>query len=125
MNSPALRVLVLEDSVLVAMAIEATLADAGYEAVVAGSLAAAHERLARSPVDAALLDLQLPDGNSLELARELEQRGCPVAICSGVDSAEAADGTEVATRFLKPVGAEALVAWVRSVTASRTSGGES
>ena len=92
-------ILVLEDSVLVAMAIEAALADRGYEAILAGTLAAAHERLGHALPVAALLDLHLPDGNSVELARSLNERGCNVAICSGSDAlreecgfAEAATG---------------------------------
>ncbi|MET0181172.1 MAG: hypothetical protein ABW194_11930 [Novosphingobium sp.] len=116
---PAPRVLVLEDSVLVAMAIEAALADCGVEAVVAGGLAAARDRLSRGPVDAALLDLQLPDGNSLGLARDLTARGCPVALCSGVDSGALPAEYPAAQRFFKPVGADVLAQWVASVIADR------
>ena len=55
LSSPSSRcVLVLEDSVLVAMAIEAALADRGYEAILAGTLAAAHERLGHALPVAAL-----------------------------------------------------------------------
>ena len=74
LSSPPSRcVLVLEDSVLVAMAIEAALADRGYEAILAGTLAAAHERLGRTLPVAALIDLHLPDGKSVELVRWLDE----------------------------------------------------
>ena len=118
MDSSAPLVLVLEDSVLVAMAIEAALADRGLAVVAAGSVAAARDRLSRAPVAAALLDLQLPDGNSLELARELNAAGCPVAICSGLDGGAAADGLPATKHFLKPVDAEILAAWVADALAS-------
>jgi DNA-binding response OmpR family regulator len=108
-------VLVLEDSVLVAMAVEAALVDRGFDVIVAGSLAAANERLDKAHLAAAVLDVQLPDGDSFELARELHARGCPVAICSGIDSGPGPDALPFAKRFLKPLGAEVLAAWVEEV----------
>ena len=103
-------VLILEDSVLVAMAIEAALADRGYDTISAGTLAAAYERLGpRIPV-AALLDLHLPDGNSAELARALHRRGCKIAICSGSDTLP--DDCAFAASFRKPVVSADLVSWL-------------
>ena len=106
----------LEDSVLVAMAIEAALADHGYAAIIAGTLAAAHERLGEALPAAALLDLHLPDGTSAALARSLHERGCRVAICSGSDGLP--DDCDFAARFCKPVVPAELVAWVAEVTRS-------
>jgi DNA-binding response OmpR family regulator len=104
---------VLEDSVLVAMAIEAALADRGFEAVVAGTLAAAHDRLGHMVPIAALLDLQLPDGNSVALAKSLHARGCKVALCSGTDTIPG--DCDFAARFRKPVIAQDLVRWLEEV----------
>ena len=101
---------------LVAMAIEAALADRGYEAIVAGTLAAAHERLGRTLPVAALLDLHLPDGTSVELARSLDERGCKVAICSGSEVLREECG--VVASFRKPVIASDLVRWVDEVVGS-------
>ena len=109
-------VLILEDSVLVAMAIEAALVDHGFESIIAGTLAAANERLGNTLPAAALLDLHLPDGNSIALARSLHERGCRVAICSGTDSPPSE--CDFAVRFRKPVVAAELVAWVEQVTRS-------
>ena len=107
----------LEDSVLVAFALEAALADRGFETIVAGSLAAAEERLGQMTPMAALLDLHLPDGNALALAERLNRLGCKVALCSGVDSDGVPRGYEFAARFVKPVAPEELAAWVaRSVS---------
>jgi two-component system, OmpR family, phosphate regulon response regulator OmpR len=43
----------------------------GFEVATAGSLAAGRERLRASPFDALVLDLMLPDGDGLDLTREL------------------------------------------------------
>jgi two-component system phosphate regulon response regulator OmpR len=43
----------------------------GFEVDAAGTLAAGRERLAQQPYDALLLDLMLPDGDGLDLTREL------------------------------------------------------
>ena len=107
-------VLVLEDSVLVAMALEAALTDHGFDTIVAGTLAAAHERLGQAIPAAALLDLHLPDGNSIELARSLHERGCRVAMCSG--TTDLPDECNFAASFRKPVVAAELVEWVDRVT---------
>jgi DNA-binding response OmpR family regulator len=107
-------VLVLEDSVLVAMAIEATLVDHGYDTISAGTLAAAHDRLGRTLPVAALLDLHLPDGNSVALAKSLHARGCKVAFCSGSDTVP--DDCGFAASFRKPVIAADLVRWLEEVT---------
>lgn len=96
------------------MAIEAALADRGYDTIIAGTLAAAHERLGRAVPVAALLDLHLPDGTSVALARSLHDRGCRVAICSGTDALP--DECDFAASFRKPVVAAQLVEWVEEVT---------
>lgn len=113
--SPTSRcVLILEDSVLVAMAIEAALADRGFDTIVAGTLAAAEERLGRTLPVAALLDLHLPDGNSIALAKSLHARGCKVALCSGTDTLP--EDCDFAACFRKPVIAHDLVRWLDEVT---------
>ena len=109
-------VLILEDSVLVAMAIEAALADHGFDSIIAGTLAAANERLGHTLPAAALLDLHLPDGNSVALARSLHERGCRVAMCSGTDALPAE--CDFAASFRKPVVPAELVAWVEEATRS-------
>ena len=96
------------------MAIEAALVDHGFDTIIAGTLAAANERLGRTLPAAALLDLHLPDGNSVALARSLHDRGCHVAICSGTDVLPA--DCAFAADFRKPVVAADLVDWVERVT---------
>jgi two-component system response regulator AtoC len=68
-NSPVLRVLVIEDELLIRWSITETLMNAGYEVIEADSAAAAVRALMNpsAPVDAVLLDYRLPDSNDLTL----------------------------------------------------------
>lgn len=115
MASHYATILVVEDSVLVAMAIEAVLIDRGYDVIVAGSLAAARQRLRQGTIAAALLDVNLPDGTTLDLACELIALTIPVAICSGIDSGSVPTGFPPTERFEKPIAPERLADWVDSV----------
>jgi CheY-like chemotaxis protein len=104
-------VLVLEDSVLVAMAIEDALNDRGLEVIVASTLAAAEQMVARNAPDLALLDLHLPDGLSLDLACRLRDAGCTVAITSALDSGAVPDSHRFAVQFRKPTSPDLLADW--------------
>lgn len=112
--SRARTVLVVEDSVLVAFAVEEALSDRGFDVIVAGSLAAGEERIRGIQPFAALLDLHLPDGTTLGLAGRLHAMGCKVALCSGMDAAAVPAGYEFAARFRKPVVVSELIDWVIS-----------
>ena len=77
------RILLVEDEDLNRTLVKAVLARAQIQAVRdaevvdAGSLAAARRRLREDDVDLVLLDMNLPDGNGLSLARELADGGMP------------------------------------------------
>ncbi|MEV0897393.1 response regulator [Actinoplanes sp. NPDC049802] len=77
------RILLVEDEELNRMLVKAVLARAGIpavrdaELVDAETLAAARDRLAGGDFDLILLDLNLPDGNGLTLARELAAHDQP------------------------------------------------
>ncbi len=78
------RCLVVEDQVLIGMALEDYLHDAGMQ--VAGPFESCNRALAWAQVetpDVALLDYRLEDGFCTEVARTLLQRGVPVIIYSG------------------------------------------
>jgi DNA-binding response OmpR family regulator len=81
------RVLLVEDDVRVAGALETALRRRGYELLRAGTAA---EALAAPSVDLVLLDLGLPDGDGLEVCRELRRRG-DVAIIAVTARAEERD----------------------------------
>lgn len=106
------KVLVLEDSVLVAMAIEDELAEQGFEPIVAGSIGVAERLIAATLPAAALLDLHLPDGLPLDLAKALVARGCAVALVTGADPHRLPGVLAQLPRFAKPVAPAILVDWV-------------
>ena len=82
-----MRVLLVEDDVRVAGALETALRRRGYDLLRAHTAA---EALAAPPVDLVLLDLGLPDGDGLEVCRELRRRG-DVAIIAVTARAEERD----------------------------------
>ncbi len=69
MNSA--QILVVDDEDLIRVWLQAQLEEAGYSVSLAENAAAARSAFADSPPDAALLDLRLPDGNGLDLLKEL------------------------------------------------------
>lgn len=111
-------VLVVEDGLLVAMAIEDALVERGLQVAVASTLEAAGRVVEQRCPDVALLDLQLPDGYSLDLAADLHATGCRVAICSGLDSGSVPESHSFAVQFRKPTSPDLLADWV--VTALAT-----
>lgn len=77
-------VLVLEDEVLIGELIAEWLADDGHR--VRGPVASVDEALALTAekgIDAALLDVRLGNGSSLELARMLQAQHIPFAFLTG------------------------------------------
>jgi DNA-binding response OmpR family regulator len=67
-----MRVLLVEDDMRVAGALETALRRRGYDLLRVGTAA---EALAAPPVDLVLLDLCLPDRDGIEVCRELRKRG--------------------------------------------------
>src|SRR5512139_1845612 len=65
------RLLLIDDDARLSAMVGDYLRGHGFEVDCAGSLAAGRERLKRAGYDALLLDLMLPDGDGLELTREL------------------------------------------------------
>jgi two-component system KDP operon response regulator KdpE len=122
------KILLVEDEDLNRTLVKAVLARAQIEDVRAaevldaGSLATAREQLNSSAVDLVLLDMNLPDGNGLSLARELAAVGAPdgrprpvvIAVTASVLPADRAAAIEAGCDgFLdKPYAAADLVAVV-------------
>ena len=82
------RCLIVEDQALIGMSLEAYLEDAGYDVV--GPFMRRAQALAwleANTPELAVLDVMLPDGSSVDLARELRKRGVPFAIYSGLKPA--------------------------------------
>ena len=67
----AARLLLIDDDARLASMLRDYLGQAGFAVKVAGSLAAGRADLAADSFDALVLDLMLPDGDGLDLCREL------------------------------------------------------
>jgi len=66
-----IRLLLIDDDARLSAMVADYLRNSGYEVTVAGSLAEGREQLASATHDALVLDLMLPDGDGLDLCREL------------------------------------------------------
>lgn len=104
-----LRVLVVEDEVLIAMEVGELLSDRG--ATVLGPASSAWRALAlirECLPDVAVLDVELPDGTAAPVAEMLRTRGIPFVVVTGL--AEMSDPALLdAPRVDKPFGGNALV----------------
>ena len=93
--------LVAEDEAMIAMLLEDILDAAGHDvAAVVDSNADAMVALDRGGVDAAILDINLSDGESWPLAAHLQQRGIPFLIASGDSAVTPPEGEHLIDRVL-------------------------
>ena len=70
----AFGILVVDDEKTLRYALQEGLSEEGYRVETAGDVAEAWERLAREEYHLALLDQKLPDGNGLDLLRDIRSR---------------------------------------------------
>lgn len=114
-----LRILVVEDHADTARILRNLLRDCGHEVAIAGSLASARSELAGRAFDLLISDLGLPDGNGLDLMREIRSGfGVPGIALSGYGMAEdIARSREAGFRdhIIKPVNLSALEAAIERV----------
>lgn len=79
-----MNILMLEDEPLILMDLEFAAEDAGARALCASSVKDALAILQGEPVDSAILDVTLKDGETcVPVARELDERGIPYLLHSG------------------------------------------
>jgi DNA-binding response OmpR family regulator len=110
------RVLVVEDEPIVGMDIEAILSEAGLEVVgPVSSVSEALELISSAPIECALIDFVLTDGNALDVVARLTDSSIPFAFVTGVsrDGIPAAYG-DIPT-VGKPFAAAELVSCVRNI----------
>jgi two-component system, OmpR family, KDP operon response regulator KdpE len=88
-GSAPLRVLVVDDESQIVRALKVVLREAGFEAVPAETAAQALDLAAVRPPDAAIVDLVLPDGDGVEVTRQLRQWSeMPILVLSAVGEEE-------------------------------------
>jgi two-component system KDP operon response regulator KdpE len=79
----SLRVLVVEDDREIRALVQTSLAVEGFEVQTAVSVSEAMALLQHSPPDVVVLDLGLPDGDGIELVREVRKRqSLPILVVS-------------------------------------------
>jgi DNA-binding response OmpR family regulator len=79
--SIAVRILILEDDLFIALDLQAIVESEGHVATVCGSVAEARRWL--DNVEFALLDVDVRDGKSFDVATTLRDRGIPFAFVTG------------------------------------------
>ena len=108
------RVLVCDDEPQIVRALKIVLREAGFEAVPAETMEEALDKAAIRPPDAAIIDLVLPDGDGIELCRQLRQwTEMPIILLSAIgDEDEKVRALEAGADdyVTKPFGPRELVA---------------
>ena len=98
MIDQTLHVLLVEDEALNRALVRAILQRSdgppGIELVEAETIEAARQALDSGPVDVVLLDVRLPDGSGLDLARDLRERPGPVPLIAILSASVLADERE-------------------------------
>ncbi len=82
--APRKRILLVEDEPLIAVAMESTLRELGFEVVATATrIASALEAVSRETIDCAILDVRLGSQRIDPVADALAARGCPFFFMTG------------------------------------------
>lgn len=117
-----LRVLVVEDELVIALAIEQILEDLGCVVVgPAPSVVRALALMAGEEIDFAILDVNLGRTRSTPVAEELHARGVPFAVATGYDRAQLPEAVFDGVPHLgKPLSERCLAATLETLRDGRT-----
>jgi two-component system KDP operon response regulator KdpE len=84
-NAPRARVLVCDDEPQILRALRVVLREAGFDVVPAATATEALDAASVRPPHAAILDLVLPDGDGIEVTRELRRwSSMPIIVLSAI-----------------------------------------
>jgi two-component system, OmpR family, KDP operon response regulator KdpE len=113
------RVLAVDDELQILRALKVVLRSAGYDVLTAANMEDALDAAAVTPVDAAIIDLLLPDGDGIELCERLrEWSSMPIIVLSAVgdeDEKVRALRSGADDYVTKPFGPDELVARLQAV----------
>jgi two-component system, OmpR family, KDP operon response regulator KdpE len=113
------RVLAVDDELQILRALKVVLRSAGYDVLTAANMEDALDAAAVTPVDAAIIDLLLPDGDGIELCERLrEWSSMPIIVLSAVgdeDEKVRALHSGADDYVTKPFGPDELVARLQAV----------
>jgi two-component system KDP operon response regulator KdpE len=118
-DSPRARILAVDDELQILRAVRVILRSAGYEVLTAVTMEEALDQAASSRIDAALVDLLLPDGDGIELTTRLRTWSTmPLIMLSAVGEEEEkirALSAGADDYITKPFGPRELVARIEAV----------
>lgn len=119
-----MNILVIDDEPAVRQVLAAAVRRGGYTVDVAANVADAAAKLVRGDVDLALCDIHMPDGNGLDLVREIRASGIDthfvmVTAFASVETAVQALKAGATDYIIKPVNNEELLHRVAQIAAMR------
>jgi two-component system, OmpR family, KDP operon response regulator KdpE len=118
-SAPRLRVLVCDDEAQILRALRVVLREAGYDVVPATNAAEALDLAAVQRLDAAIIDIVLPDGDGIEVTRQIrEWSPIPILVLSAIgEEDEKVRALQVGADdyVTKPFGPRELVARLEAV----------
>ncbi|WP_312431081.1 response regulator transcription factor [Lacrimispora sp.] len=91
------KILIVEDDTLLNKTLAYNLVLCGYEVISANNCASARCHLRENHLDLILLDINLPDGNGLDLCREIKERGMdsyPIFLTANDQESDMIEGYE-------------------------------
>lgn len=109
------RILIVDDEPLIAMLVEAWIADLGHEPVGPANSLAEARALLDGAVDGAVIDLTLGGESGRPIAEALAGRGAPFVYATGQAEAQLDDLPPASGVLLKPYSFEAFEAAVRAM----------
>ncbi len=107
-------ILVVEDEALIAMDLELTVREMGFDVVSAVTVAAALAVLATRTIHFAILDFRVGRDDTSPVAEVLRDKRIPFALCSGTDIGTARRVFEGAAIISKPYSEETLRTAIQS-----------
>ena len=116
MTLDGLRVLVVEDEPIIALAIEDALDELGATPLLAERLADAERMLAEGGPQAAILDVNLHGHRSYPIAHALAARGVPFIFATGYGDAEHPAALRDVPTITKPYGRDDIAAAFAALT---------
>jgi two-component system, OmpR family, KDP operon response regulator KdpE len=128
MNAGEVRVLVVDDEPQIVRGLKVILGNAGYHVDEATTKQEALDAVSIRPPDAIVLDLILPDGDGVEVARDIRRWSqVPIVVLSAVgDERQKVRALDAGADdyVTKPFGSEELLARMRAVLRRRSEEGD-
>ena len=103
------KVLILEDELIIAFALEDMLGDLGAEVIVTSTLDEAFQRVGESDISLAVLDVNVQGAKSYPFAEELARRDVPLIFATGYGEAEHPAVFAGAPTLTKPYSRQQLI----------------